>query len=212
MRWDIFCSVVDNFGDIGVCWRLARQLAAEHAANVRLWVDDLTPSGSSLPRSTCTQWRRGWATSRSVRGKRLFHRPSRPTSSSKPSVVSCLLPMSKPWQSGRVRRCGSTWSILAPKLGRRLSWTAVAASATAAGQVFFLSRVHRTYRGCAHRTRFEPAPPGVPARSGRDAAVSDGLGVQGETQGEILVSLFCYPQAPLTALLDALAAATRRSG
>jgi uncharacterized repeat protein (TIGR03837 family) len=40
-RWDIFCRVVDNYGDIGVCWRLARQLAAEHEAEVRLWVDDL---------------------------------------------------------------------------------------------------------------------------------------------------------------------------
>jgi len=42
MRWDLFCAVVDNLGDIGVCWRLARQLAAEHRAEVRLWVDDLT--------------------------------------------------------------------------------------------------------------------------------------------------------------------------
>ncbi|MEF8702916.1 MAG: elongation factor P maturation arginine rhamnosyltransferase EarP [Candidatus Accumulibacter sp. UW26] len=39
--WDIFCRVVDNFGDIGVCWRLARQLASEHGQRVRLWVDDL---------------------------------------------------------------------------------------------------------------------------------------------------------------------------
>ena len=39
--WDIFCAVVDNFGDIGVTWRLARQLAAEHGQRVRLWVDDL---------------------------------------------------------------------------------------------------------------------------------------------------------------------------
>lgn len=39
--WDIFCRVIDNFGDIGVCWRLARQLAAEHHQQVRLWVDDL---------------------------------------------------------------------------------------------------------------------------------------------------------------------------
>lgn len=39
--WDIFCSVVDNFGDIGVCWRLARQLAGESGHAVRLWVDDL---------------------------------------------------------------------------------------------------------------------------------------------------------------------------
>ncbi|VXC27533.1 conserved hypothetical protein [Burkholderia sp. 8Y] len=38
---DIFCAVVDNFGDIGVCWRLARQLHAEHGLRVRLFVDDL---------------------------------------------------------------------------------------------------------------------------------------------------------------------------
>ena len=41
-RWDIFCTVIDNFGDVGVCWRLARQLAHEHHQAVRLWVDDLT--------------------------------------------------------------------------------------------------------------------------------------------------------------------------
>lgn len=41
LHWDIFCRVVDNYGDIGVCWRLARQLAAEHGKRVRLWVDDL---------------------------------------------------------------------------------------------------------------------------------------------------------------------------
>lgn len=40
--WDIFCRVVDNYGDIGVCWRLARQLAAERGDSVRLWVDDVT--------------------------------------------------------------------------------------------------------------------------------------------------------------------------
>ncbi|WP_447750696.1 elongation factor P maturation arginine rhamnosyltransferase EarP [Pseudomonas nicosulfuronedens] len=39
--WDIFCNVVDNYGDIGVTWRLARQLAGEHRQQVRLWVDDL---------------------------------------------------------------------------------------------------------------------------------------------------------------------------
>lgn len=38
---DLFCAVIDNFGDIGVCWRLARQLAAEYGWQVRLFVDDL---------------------------------------------------------------------------------------------------------------------------------------------------------------------------
>jgi uncharacterized repeat protein (TIGR03837 family) len=41
-RWDIFCRVVDNFGDVGVSWRLARQVAGEHGKRVRLWLDDLT--------------------------------------------------------------------------------------------------------------------------------------------------------------------------
>lgn len=41
--WDIFCRVIDNFGDIGVCWRLARQLAKDYPIAVRLWVDELEP-------------------------------------------------------------------------------------------------------------------------------------------------------------------------
>ncbi|OFA08766.1 elongation factor P maturation arginine rhamnosyltransferase EarP [Duganella phyllosphaerae] len=41
MRLDLFCRVIDNYGDIGICWRLARQLHAEHGIAVRLWVDDL---------------------------------------------------------------------------------------------------------------------------------------------------------------------------
>ena len=37
----LFCKVVDNFGDIGICWRLSRQLHSEHQVHVHLWVDDL---------------------------------------------------------------------------------------------------------------------------------------------------------------------------
>ena len=37
----IFCKVVDNYGDIGICWRLARQFRSEHGIAVTLWVDDL---------------------------------------------------------------------------------------------------------------------------------------------------------------------------
>ncbi len=39
MRWDVFCRVIDNWGDIGVCWRLARDLASR-GQTVRLWADD----------------------------------------------------------------------------------------------------------------------------------------------------------------------------
>ena len=41
LLWDVFCRVVDNFGDIGVCWRLACNLA-DRGQRVRLWVDDAT--------------------------------------------------------------------------------------------------------------------------------------------------------------------------
>lgn len=39
---DLFCRVVDNFGDIGVCWRLAQQLVRDQGCAVRLFVDDFT--------------------------------------------------------------------------------------------------------------------------------------------------------------------------
>jgi uncharacterized repeat protein (TIGR03837 family) len=39
MQWDLFCRVVDNFGDVGVCWRAAADLAAR-GERVRLWIDD----------------------------------------------------------------------------------------------------------------------------------------------------------------------------
>lgn len=38
-RCDIFCKVIDNFGDAAVCWRLARQLAREHGWQIRLLID-----------------------------------------------------------------------------------------------------------------------------------------------------------------------------
>lgn len=38
-QWVIFCRVVDNYGDIGVCWRLAAQLA-QRGHSVTLYVDD----------------------------------------------------------------------------------------------------------------------------------------------------------------------------
>jgi uncharacterized repeat protein (TIGR03837 family) len=46
---DIFCRVIDNYGDIGVSWRLARQLANEFNLAVRLWVDDLASFARLCP-------------------------------------------------------------------------------------------------------------------------------------------------------------------
>jgi uncharacterized repeat protein (TIGR03837 family) len=59
MLWDIFCKVIDNHGDIGVCWRLSVQLA-DRGEEVRLWVDDasalawMAPQGH--PRVRVSGW------------------------------------------------------------------------------------------------------------------------------------------------------------
>ena len=39
MLWDLFCRVIDNWGDLGVCWRLAADLQTR-GHGVRLWVDE----------------------------------------------------------------------------------------------------------------------------------------------------------------------------
>ena len=46
---DLFCRVVDNLGDIGVCWRLARRLDAL-GCRMRLVVDDLSAFSRIEPR------------------------------------------------------------------------------------------------------------------------------------------------------------------
>ena len=45
----LFCRVIDNFGDIGVSWRLAKQLQQEQQMHVVLWVDDVQALQALLP-------------------------------------------------------------------------------------------------------------------------------------------------------------------
>ncbi|TAK85201.1 MAG: elongation factor P maturation arginine rhamnosyltransferase EarP [Aquabacterium sp.] len=52
MLWDVFCRVIDNFGDIGVCWRLACDLG-QRGQQVRLWVDDASALNWMAPQ---VQW------------------------------------------------------------------------------------------------------------------------------------------------------------
>ena len=87
MRWDIFCKVIDNHGDIGVCWRLAADLAAPGRP--------ACGSGSTMP-APWRGWRRtGSPAWRSCRGTR-HARPNRATWSSRPSAASSTTPSSPP--------------------------------------------------------------------------------------------------------------------
>jgi uncharacterized repeat protein (TIGR03837 family) len=61
-RWVIFCRVIDNLGDAGVCWRLAQQLNREFGKEVELVIDRpelLGPFGANdslSSRITITTW------------------------------------------------------------------------------------------------------------------------------------------------------------
>jgi uncharacterized repeat protein (TIGR03837 family) len=52
-RWDIFCRIVDNYGDIGVCWRLSQQLVHDHNLQIRLFIDDLSVASKIIPTLNC---------------------------------------------------------------------------------------------------------------------------------------------------------------
>ena len=53
--WDIFCHVVDNFGDVGVLWRLSAALAAR-GQQVRLWIDDASALTWMAPGALAGEW------------------------------------------------------------------------------------------------------------------------------------------------------------
>jgi uncharacterized repeat protein (TIGR03837 family) len=59
MKWDLFCRVIDNHGDIGVCWRLAADLAAR-GQSVRLWLDDASALAWMAPQGAAGIQVRAW--------------------------------------------------------------------------------------------------------------------------------------------------------
>lgn len=60
MQWDVFCRVIDNHGDLGVCWRLAAELGSRGEA-VRLWVDDMSALAWMAPDGAAGVEVRHWA-------------------------------------------------------------------------------------------------------------------------------------------------------
>jgi len=49
LKVDIFCQIVDNFGDIGITWRLSKQLSKTELYSVRLWIDDANTAKNIIP-------------------------------------------------------------------------------------------------------------------------------------------------------------------
>jgi uncharacterized repeat protein (TIGR03837 family) len=196
MQWDIFCRVIDNHGDIGVCWRLAADLGGR-GEQVRLWTDDASALGWMAPQGAAGVQVRPWTGS---------------TAAEPGDVVveafGCQL--EDAFQAALARRTRET--------GRQPAWINLEylsaeawveschrlPSPVLAGPAKGLLK-HFFYPG------FTAATGGLlrePALLSRQAAFDRGawLRAQGLAfQGERLVSLFCYEPPGLAALLAELA-------
>jgi uncharacterized repeat protein (TIGR03837 family) len=210
MRWDIFCTVVDNLGDIGVCWRLARQLAAEHAADVRLWVDDLATFRQLAPTldADATVQRLGDIEVRAWKTPFPLAEPADIVV----ETFGCELPAG--YVEAMAQRPRAPVWINLEYLSAE-SWVDGCHGLPSPRPQLPLVK-YFFFPGFTAKTGGVLIERGLTQRRQtfrRDTAamrqVLDGLGVRAESEGEFLLSLFCYPQAPLKALLEAWAAGSQ---
>ncbi|WP_296700150.1 elongation factor P maturation arginine rhamnosyltransferase EarP [Rhodoferax sp.] len=200
--WDIFCKVIDNFGDIGVCWRLSASLAAR-GERVRLWVDDASALAWMAPEGAngveVRLWTRPIATQGLPMGDILieafgceiapefiaFYISKTKTSGKKPVWINLEYLSAE----GYAERSHGLPSPVMTGPGAGLT------------KRFF-------YPGFSAKTGGLLREPDLEARQAafdRPAWLQRQLGLT--CQGERLVSLFCYEPAALGELLDQLAAA-----
>ena len=146
-RWDIFCTVVDNYGDIGTCWRLARQLAGEHEANVRLWVDRLQTFAQLCPAVSANTDQQSVGQVEIRRWRSDF--PEVEAADVVIEAFACELPESYIAAMARQSRGAGVDQLGIPqcgRLGRGLPSAAVVTDEMAADEIFLFSRVHSANR------------------------------------------------------------------
>jgi len=206
MLWDVFCRVIDNFGDIGVCWRLSADLAARGHA-VRLWVDDASALTWMAPHGHAGIEVRGWAEAERTAP---LQQPGdvvvEAFGCDPPDAFLAAMQRAKPpaWVNLEYL---SAESYVERSHGLR----SPVFSGPAAGLTkrFF-------YPGFTPATGGLLREPGLLARQQRFRATQrlgwlQGVGVPAEA-GDALVSVFCYRGAPLAAWLNHFASeASQRS-
>lgn len=203
--WDIFCSVVDNFGDIGICWRLARQLSDSDQFAVRLWVDNLASFARLCPSVSTTA-----ATQRVGNIEVCRWSPDFPTVEVADVVIeafACELP---------TRYISAMAERPTPPVWINLEYLSAEAWVEDCHQVPSPHPRHRLTKYFFF-PGFGPRTGGLlkerdllSARSKFDwracQAFWDEIGIPPQSDGEFRVSLFCYQNPVLPELLNALAA------
>ena len=204
--WDIFCTVVDNYGDIGVCWRLARQLSAEHGLQVRLWVDHLEAFRRICPEVDPR------IPAQRIRGVEI--RPwTDPMPAVEPAdvvVEAFACPLPEDYLAAMAARERKPRWINLEYLSAE-GWVRDCHGLASPSPRLPLTR-HFFFPGFVPRSGGLLAERGLGAQ--RDAFRQDpvaaaafwrSLGLAARQQGELRVSLFCYPSGAVSGLFDAWA-------
>lgn len=209
--WDIFCQVIDNFGDVGVCWRLAADLAAR-GHTVRLWLDDTQALNWLAPGALEGRWPgvsvRDWS------------------DASKPQVLQGLEPAQVWVESFGCELPTAFVAARALSLGGVLRPVWINLEYLSAED--FVARCHALpspvmsgpakgwtkhfyYPGFTPQTGGLVREPGLLERRGAFRSAERHMFLQGlglADEGGTLVSLFCYDCAPVAQLLEQLGTQT----
>ncbi len=214
MQWDIFCRVIDNFGDIGVCWRLAADLG-RRGHTVRLWVDDASALAWMAPGALEGRWPgvqvRNWADAQN------------------PAVLQTL-PPADVWVEGFGCEIATEFiaahAVNSDTTGQNNSKIPAWINLEYLSAETYVERCHGlpspVMQGPARGWTKHFYYPGFTPRTGGLLREADTLARQAAfdataranwlahhgiaRQGQRLVSLFCYEPAALPALLQAFAA------
>jgi len=187
MQWDVFSRVIDNHGDLGVCWRLAADLAAR-GEQVRLIADDASALRWMAPQGAEGVSLHGWDAPPDEPGDVVIE------------AFGCALP--EPFTARMQRPKPPVWinlEYLSAEDYVERSHGLRSPQRSGLTKWFF-------YPGFSERTGGLLREPGLAARvAGFDAEAW--LAAQGlrRRPGERVVSLFCYDNPALPDLLRSLA-------
>jgi uncharacterized repeat protein (TIGR03837 family) len=202
LRWDIFCTIVDNFGDVGFCWRLARQLVNEHGLEVRLWVDDLAIFSRIAPTIDVDEERQ-W-----LQGVEIYYW-RQPFARIKPADVvietfACKLPDNyilamadlpqQPVWINLEYLSAESWTLdchCLPSFHPHLPLT----------KYFYFPGFVEGTGGLLLEKNLLPAR--IAFNSASQEIFWQETGIQSRREGELFISLFCYDDAPIKELLSA---------
>lgn len=200
-RCDVFCKIVDNFGDIGVCWRLAKQLHTEHQFAINLWIDDLNVARQLIPSLNPE------LSSQHVDGIHIQHWQTHSQFKQAAEVVIEAFGCELPASYLACMHAKTIWINLEYLSAE--SWVAdFHARHSKLGSLtrhFFFPGFSAGSGGLLREQKIIANNQAIAESTTQQQAFFKGLQVKSLTHDVLKVSLFCYPNAPIHALLHAMA-------